>query len=151
MKTNKNFDIYSILNNSYRKIDIIGRCLLFNLEHIEGDDTINNLPKIADYLLDLRGINYVIVYGVREDAVYILGRGENGGKFEGEFKDAFNGVGLVRVCGKNLLAKFSLDLIGLVNSRSKALNVIKETISDRFSEPWNKKRVIIPEKEVVAG
>lgn len=143
---NKGLESFEILENTPENLEVVGRHLLYNLEDIED---LSRMPELADYLLTLKGVHSVLVYGIKEEAVYILSMSKNGDALGRQLRDAFDGIGVVKGCGRIVLAKFPLGLISLMKDKSIVLEIIKKRLSEKFSKIWRKGKVM-PGRVMVA-
>jgi len=95
------------------------------------------LAQAADHLLDIEGVTATLVYGIREETVYVSARARGVGFDLGEsLREAFGQIGSAGGHADMAGAQLSLGVLGdtEASDRERLVEVVDEVVSQRFRE-----------------
>lgn len=126
-------DVFDVLARAIEGRDVRGSALAAGVGQIRDKD---GLAQAADFLVEMQGVDVVIVYGVLDDTVHVSGRARGGAVDLGEtFREAFGQVGSAGGHADMAGAQIPLGVWADVEDAVEDLKtVVDDVVSDRFFE-----------------
>ena len=124
---------FGTIANAIRNRHREGQVVLSCVGHLSDRDA---LAQAADRLLELAGVTTTVVYGVREETIYVSARSRGTGIDLGEtLRDAFDGIGSAGGHADMAGAQITLGALGAVDDLDESLlDTVETVITDRFFE-----------------
>ncbi|MFB6109009.1 MAG: bifunctional oligoribonuclease/PAP phosphatase NrnA [Haloplanus sp.] len=127
-------DVLETLARAIRNRDVRGDVLTTGVGEIHDRDA---LAQAADKLLDMEGVDIVVVYGFVEDTIYVSGRARGSAVDLGEvFRDALAPIGSAGGHADMAGAQIPLGILGAVDedSTDSLARIVDEIIAERVFE-----------------
>ncbi len=106
--------------------------VMLNVEFLRNED-LGHMPKVVDWLLQREGVETAVVYGVKEDGVYLVGRSRKRSSIKQMLQRAFPGLSMVKDADGYTLAVIPLGALGYFHSQRKVLNIVDELMNDALA------------------
>jgi len=109
-----------------------GDFLMLNVEFIDDSD-LNLLPKVADRLLEMKGVSTVVVYGIKGSMVYLVGKSRRKANLAARIRKAFPEIGKVREVNGYTIAIIPMGMLCSFHSQEKILRVVDDLMNEAFT------------------
>ena len=119
-------------------IERIGETIVINGEFLNREE-LEIMPKLADYLMEREKAKNVIIYGIRDDHLYILSKCKQD-EMAKRIVRKFSKAGESRKVGDLILAKVHLGIIATVEDRFKKIRYVEEIITETIEDGASKRR-----------
>lgn len=123
-------EVMDVIGKSIMGREVVSGYIFSNIGHISNRDS---LPQAADYLLNLEGVNTVLVFGILNDSLHISARTKDiklnlGQAMDKAFSDIGSAGGHVSSAG----ARIPLGIFGIIDDKEILKNLAGEAIKKKF-------------------
>ncbi len=119
-----------LLNEAGSNVVIRDSFVLLDMEFINRKD-LDILPKVVDKLVSTEDVDTAVVYGIKDEVVYIVGRGAVNGELRDIINTHFSNLGKVKETNGFTLAMVPLGIAGML-SRENLLRLIDDIMIKVF-------------------
>ncbi len=106
--------------------------VMLNVEFLRNED-LGQMPRVVDWLLQREGVETAVVYGVKEDGVYLVAKSRRQQSLREMLRRAFPGLSMVRDADGYTLAVIPLGALGYFHSQRKVLNIVDELMNEALA------------------
>lgn len=119
-------------------LERIGETLLINGESLNREE-LELMPQLANYLMNREKAKNVVIYGIKDNHLYILSKCKET-KIAEKIMRKFSKVGESKKVGDLILAKIPLGIIATVENRFKRMQYIQEIMTEIIEKRRNRKK-----------
>ncbi|RLG56283.1 MAG: hypothetical protein DRN95_07070 [Candidatus Hydrothermarchaeota archaeon] len=119
-------------------IERIGETIVINGEFLNREE-IEMMPKLADYLMEREKAKNVVIYGIKDDHLYLLSKCKQA-EMARRIERKFSKVGESRKVGDLILTKVHLGIVATVEDRFKKIRYVEEIITETIENGASKRK-----------
>lgn len=119
-------------------IERIGETIVINGEFLNREE-LEMMPKLADYLMEREKAKNVVIYGIKDDHLYLLSKCKQA-EMARRIERKFSKVGESRKVGDLILAKVHLGIVATVEDRFKKIRYVEEIITETIENGASKRK-----------
>ncbi len=119
-------------------LERIGETLLINGEFLNREE-LELMPQLANYLMNREKAKNVVIYGIKDNHLYILSKCKET-KIAEKIMRKFSKAGESKKVGDLILAKIPLGIIATVENRFKRMQYIQEIMTEIIEKRRNRKK-----------
>lgn len=119
-------------------IERIGETIVINGEFLNREE-LEMMPKLADYLMEREKAKNVVIYGIKDDHLYLLSKCKQA-EMARRIERKFSKVGESRKVGDLILVKVHLGIVATVEDRFKKIRYVEEIITETIENGASKRK-----------
>jgi len=119
-------------------IERIGETIVINGEFLNREE-IEMMPKLADYLMEREKAKNVVIYGIKDDHLYLLSKCKQA-EMARRIERKFSKVGESRKVGDLILTKVHLGIVATVEDGFKKIRYVEEIITETIENGASKRK-----------